>query len=116
LLAHLPRPALLRLYKANCAEITEIGMGASWAEFRKLLSRVRKERFYLSIGEVEPNVAAAAVPVLNEETEAVAALSIAGLTRDLERVGLDRIRTSLTHAARLIQTRLTLALKQTSSA
>jgi DNA-binding IclR family transcriptional regulator len=115
LLAHLPRPALLRLYAANAGEIAETGMGASWTEFRKLLSRVRKERFYLSIGEVEPDVAAAAVPVLNDDVEAVAALSTAGLTRDLERVGLDKIRTSLTHAARLIQNRLSDLLRQTAS-
>lgn len=115
LLAYLPRAALVRLYEGNADTIAADGMGTSWKEFRKFLSQIRKDGFYLSLGEVEADVAAAAVPVLDDEKEVVATLSIAGLTSDLERIGFDRIRTCLVHSAHLIQERLAKELKQTTS-
>lgn len=106
MMAFLPRPALVRLYEARAAEIAENGMGRDWTEFRKQLSAVRKNRFYLSVDEVEANVAGAAVPVMNGEGDIVATLSVAGATADLERIGIDRIKTALTHGAARIQARL----------
>jgi len=106
MMAFLPRPALVRLYEACAAEIAANGMGRDWTEFRKQLSAVRKHRFYLSVDEVEPNVAGAAVPVMNDEGEVVATLSVAGATPDLERIGIDRIKSALTHGAARIQARL----------
>ncbi|MBN9427136.1 MAG: IclR family transcriptional regulator [Burkholderiales bacterium] len=106
LLSSLPRPRLLRLYDQHAREIAEQGMGQSWIEFRGYLTRVRKQGFYLSRGELEPGVGAAVVPVLNDEGDTVAALALVG---PAERLGDERapqLRTLLDQAARQIQDRL----------
>jgi DNA-binding IclR family transcriptional regulator len=106
MLAYMPRASLVRLYEERAVEIDANGMGGTWTEFRKYLSAIRRDKFYFSVGEVEPDVAAAAVPVFNDENEAVAALSLVGTTREFEAVGKDKARSSLTVAAKQIQVEL----------
>ncbi|OWT80710.1 MULTISPECIES: IclR family transcriptional regulator [unclassified Achromobacter] len=110
MLAFAPRPNLVRLYEDRAAEIARNGLGNTWVEFRKYLSRIRRDKFYYSVDEVESGVAAAAAPVFDGENDVVAALSLAGPTRDLERFGIDMVRSSLLAAAERIQIELERAL------
>lgn len=78
LLAHLPRAPLVKIHAANAQEIAANGLGQNWAEFRSILTDIRKAGFYRSIGELEPEVGAIAVPVFNLEGDCVAALALVG--------------------------------------
>ena len=74
-------------------------MGGDWGEFRKRLTRIRKAGIYMSIGEIEPHIAGAAVPISNPEGEALAALALAGTVADFERLGPQAIEGLLRSAA-----------------
>lgn len=109
ILASSSRASLVRIHQAFSLEIAEAGMGGDWGEFRKGLTRVRKAGFYMSIGEIEPHIAGAAVPILNPEGEVLAALSLAGATADFERIGARTIEDLLRSAATAVTERLRLA-------
>lgn len=76
LLSLLPRQQQMLIYRAHAQEIAERQMGQTWEAFRDTLGRIRRQGFYLSWGELEPDLGAAVVPVFNPDGENVAALSI----------------------------------------
>jgi DNA-binding IclR family transcriptional regulator len=85
LLAGAPRALLLRLYESRADEIAANGMGRTWAEFRALLTQIRREGGYRSHGELEPGIGAFAVPVHNGADEVVAALALVGSAARIDR-------------------------------
>jgi DNA-binding IclR family transcriptional regulator len=101
-----PRPQLVKIYEANAAEAGRHGLGTTWAQFRSYLADVRKQGFYGSMGELEPGVGGAAVPLLNEDGEALAALALVGTSAALLSVGEARMKTLLLRARDEIHARL----------
>jgi DNA-binding IclR family transcriptional regulator len=63
------------------------------------MSLIREARFYLSLGEVEPHVGAAAVPVCNCDGEVLAALALVGTMAALGAAGEAKLRRWLDIAA-----------------
>lgn len=78
LLAHLPRNSLKKIYETHAKEISINGMGNTWQEFLSVLTKIRKDGFYHSQGELEPGLGAVAVPIFNAEGDCVAALALVG--------------------------------------
>jgi DNA-binding IclR family transcriptional regulator len=101
-----PRPLLVKIYEAYASEAHKHGLGSSWADFRAYLSNIRKQGFYWSVGELEEGVGGAAVPLLNEDGEALAALALVGTNEALRAMGEARMRTTLAHARDDIHARL----------
>jgi DNA-binding IclR family transcriptional regulator len=106
LLSFLPRAQLVKIHERYGAEIDQEGMGANWSEFRAYCTQVRKEGFYLSLGELEAEIGAAVVPVLNAEDEAVAALALVGTIDRLTSISREHLRMTVTEAAHAIRTAL----------
>lgn len=78
LLAHLPRSSLKKIYATHAKEIDLNGMGDTWQEFLSVLTKIRKDGFYRSQGELESGLGAVAVPIFNAEGDCVAALALVG--------------------------------------
>jgi DNA-binding IclR family transcriptional regulator len=106
LLAHLPRARLQRLYKAHSRQIAAAQLGNSWDQFRSCMTKISALPIYLSLGEVERSIGAAAVPLLNSEGDVVAALSLVSKTVTIRRLGETPLRKWLTRAAVEIQKNL----------
>jgi DNA-binding IclR family transcriptional regulator len=106
ILANLPRPQLVRLYASAAADAAASGMGESWTEFRTNLTRIRQEDFWVTSGELEKGIAAAAVPVFNAEGDVVAALAVVGASASLEAMGKRRLKSLLEKARSDIQARI----------
>jgi DNA-binding IclR family transcriptional regulator len=106
LVAALPRAALKRLYERRAAEISAAQLGQNWHEFRRRMSDIREARFYLSKGEVERHVGAAAVPILNQDGEVLAALALVGRVSAIRAAGEAKLRRWLTKAAGDVQSKL----------
>jgi len=106
-----PRPQLVKIYEAKAAEAAKHGLGSTWAEFRTYLADIRKRGFYWSVGELEPGVGGAAVPLLNKDGEALAALALVGTNESLEGVGAARIEALLVRARDEISSRLSSGVK-----
>ena len=102
ILACLPRAQLVRLFELHGAEAAAAGLGTSWTEFRTYFADVKRDAFYLSRGELEPDVGAAAVPLIGVDGEAMAALTLVGTNQQLAAVGEKRLRQVLVHAAAAI--------------
>jgi DNA-binding IclR family transcriptional regulator len=106
LIAHLPRATLQRLYKSQAKEIAASQLGNNWDQFRSHMTKISALPIYLSLGEVERNIGAAAVPLLNSDGDVVAALSLVNKRLTIQRLGETQLRRWLTKAAEEIQGRL----------
>lgn len=106
LLCGLPRAQLARIHEHCGAEIAAQGPGATWPEFRARMAAIRKQGFYVSRGELEPQVHAAAVPLFNADGEVAAALALVGTPQAIEQAGDARLQRWLTGAAQEIGQRL----------
>jgi DNA-binding IclR family transcriptional regulator len=106
ILAHSPRAYLVKVHKEHAAEIAALGLGDSWAAFRAYLTDIRSRGYYWSQGELEPQVSACAVPLINEEGESTAAIALVGIKDALVDVGPERMLGWLQRAAAEIQLRL----------
>ncbi|RKP47148.1 IclR family transcriptional regulator [Pararobbsia silviterrae] len=102
-----PRARLLTLYESHEPQIRASGMAQTFDEFRAALWTVRKEGYYISEGEVEPDVVAIAVPVYSDNSGvASAALQIVMPLSRLEFVNRARLVEALKEAAARIGARL----------
>lgn len=105
LVSQLPRQHLTRLYETNRDDAQAEGLGENWAEFRTRLSRIRRQGFYLSFGELEPTVGGAAVPIVSPDKDLTGALALVGTIPALKAAGEDQLRAWLEAAAVKIQAR-----------
>ncbi len=70
-------PAQLRkVFDTRQNEIAEAGLPTDWPSFRKYYSGVRKAGYYVSMGELEPQLAAIAAPILKVDGGVWGALSV----------------------------------------
>ncbi|MGE0310754.1 MAG: IclR family transcriptional regulator [Lautropia sp.] len=95
LLSGLPRAPLLRLYQQRAAEIAQSGMGEDWTAFRAGLSRIRRQGFYFSIGELEAGIGAVVVPVFNRDGDMTAAMALVAPQARFGRWSIDDLRRRL---------------------
>jgi DNA-binding IclR family transcriptional regulator len=107
-----PRTHLLKVYASHAKEIEESGLGSTWEEFRSALTAIRKRDIYFSIGELEPGIGSASVPVHNSENETVAALALVGTKKSLSKLSLEQLSDWLTDARKGIEAALALSTEQ----
>lgn len=105
LISWLPRHQQKHIYLQHAEEIRQLQMGEAWEEFRAKLDTLRKSGFYLSWGELEPNLGAAVVPVFNPAGEAVAALNLLDTPDNLQGADPIQLKALLEEAAWRIRQR-----------
>ena len=115
ILANLARPQLVKLYAEGAEEIARCGLGNDWNGFRTRLTDIRRNGFYWSRGELEPNVSGAGLALFNADGEVAAGLALIGLTESLDKLGGAKLRALLERARDDIQARLAAAPHQPSS-
>jgi DNA-binding IclR family transcriptional regulator len=106
LMASLPRASLKRLYDSRAGEIAAAHLGGNWDEFRRRMSTIRDAGIYISLGEVERPLGAAAVPLFNQEGEVLAALALVGRAPAIRSAGEAKLRRWLIKAAAEVQAAL----------
>lgn len=106
ILASLPRAALLRIHGLHAQEIALSGLGPDWPAFRHHMAAIRQRGMYVSAGEVDTGVGAAAMPVLDAEGDVAAALALVGTTQRIEAVGEAKLRAWLEERVREVRARL----------
>lgn len=99
LMSFLPRHEQKQIYQTHADDIKAHNMGASWEEFRENLDQIRKAGFYMSWGELEPNVGAAVVPVFNPDGNIVAALNLLDTPESIRSADPGRIKTLMEETA-----------------
>lgn len=106
ILSALPRAPLKRIYDLHADEAAAAGLGHDWDAFRTRMAGIREAGIYLSMGELDRGVGAAAVPVLSADDEVTAALALVGTTQALQGIGLPALQRQLQRAAAQIQDQL----------
>lgn len=106
LLAALPPAQLRKIFDARRDEAVRSGLPAEWGDFRKQFAAIRKAGHYVSIGELEPQLAAVAAPVPKADGGAWAALSLVFDTSRLSIVDVDKMVHLITEGAARIGGRL----------
>jgi len=107
LMACRPRAQLVRLHAQHADEIAAHGLGDSWAGFRDRMAVIRRAGFHLSLGELEPGIGAAAVPLTGEDGEVLAALALVGTVDRLQALGAARLQAVLGKAAAQVREAMT---------
>lgn len=106
LLSTLGTAQLKKLFDARRDEAVRCGLPGDWAEFRRHFAAIRKAGHYVSKGELEPQLAAVAAPVLKSDGGAWAAISLVFDTSRLAIVDLEKMVRLITEAATRIGGRL----------
>lgn len=106
ILSHLPRGQLKRIYEANAEWARQLGLAEDWESFRQYFARIRKAGFHLSLGELEADVGAGAVPLLTPAGEVIGALALVSDNVNLQHQGAEQLRAFLTPVVQEIQAAL----------
>jgi DNA-binding IclR family transcriptional regulator len=93
-------PARLRkLFDRSTEEIAAAGLPAEWSAFRRYFAQVRKAGYYLSSGELEPQLAALAAPMLSGNGDILGAISVVTSVDRMAMIDLDKLATRVMRAA-----------------
>ena len=76
LLASFGSTQLKRVFESQREERVRCGLPSEWSEFRRYFAAIRKAGHYVSNGELEPQLAAVAAPILKSDGGAWAAISL----------------------------------------
>ena len=106
ILAQFATPQLHKLFDARHDDIVKAGLPDPWPAFRRHFAAIRNAGFYLSIGELEPQLAAVAAPVTKAGGGARGAISLVLDVQRLSIVDTDKLTALVAQAARRISDRL----------
>lgn len=85
ILAGMAPAALHKVLDSHTEEVVTAGLPADWPSFRRYFSKIRKDGYYFSNGELEPNLAAIASPIHGPDGGVLGAIS---LVTTVQRMGV----------------------------
>jgi len=97
---------LKKVFESHHEELVRCGLPPDWPDFRRHYAAIRKAGHYVSKGELEPQLAAVAAPILKSDGSAWAAISLVFDTSRLAIVDLEKMVGLITEAATRIGARL----------
>lgn len=106
LLASFGPAQLKKVFESQHEALVRSGLPAEWPEFRRYYAGIRKAGHYVSSGELEPQLAAVAAPILKPDGGAWAAISLVFDISRLAIVDLEKMVHLITEAAARIGGRL----------
>lgn len=82
---------LRKLHDARAAEIAAAGLGHDWPSFRRKLSEIRRDGFYVSRGELEADISAVAAPIRTGSADAHSALALVTTSERFDLLNVDQL-------------------------
>lgn len=76
ILAHLPKQRIMDYYHRFAEELAHVGFADNEAEFLQQIKKIKKQGYYFSNGEVDPNMSSLSIPVKFSSKEAPLALTL----------------------------------------
>lgn len=98
--------ALHKLLDTHTEEIAAAGLPTDWPGFRRYYSQIRKAGFYLSNGELEPNLAALAAPLHHADGSVAGALSLVTSVQRMDVIDVPKLAQLVMRAAHDISARM----------
>lgn len=106
ILAGLKTSMLHKLSGLHAGEITEAGLPADWPSLRRYYSQIRKAGYYLSNGELEPNLAALAAPLHHADGNIAGAISLVTSVQRMAVIDVTKLAPLVMRAAKDISARM----------
>jgi DNA-binding IclR family transcriptional regulator len=102
ILANLPTPRLRQLFAQHSAELPALGLPNDWTAFRRHFSGIRRQGCYLSIGELEPHLAAVAAPLQTPDGSFLGAIGLVSTVQRMELTDTQKLSQAVIRGAQLI--------------
>lgn len=106
ILAFLPAPRLLQIYRADKTDIRSAGLGQNWETFKGRLRRVRRAGFAEAHGDLIAGLVGIAVPVFNVDNDVLGSLAFVVPESRLSKQRKEFLISALDQAAARIQNSL----------
>ena len=103
MISHLPKQQILDYYQRFATQLAEVHFAQSEEEFLSLMKKIKKQGYYFSNGELDPNIAGLSVPVKFSSKEPPLALTLLGSKNRFEFVNLHKVIEILKENAALIE-------------
>lgn len=106
MLAHLPKQQILDYYQRFATPLADVGFANSEEHFLEQMKKIKKQGYYFSNGELDPNIAGLSVPVKFSSKEPSLALTLLASKNRFEFVNLQKLIEILQENAHLIEKKL----------
>ncbi|MCW8038356.1 MULTISPECIES: IclR family transcriptional regulator C-terminal domain-containing protein [Acinetobacter] len=103
MMSYLPKQQILDYYQRYSAQLSEVGFADSEDDFLNKMKKIKKQGYYFSNGELDPNVAGLSVPVKFSSKEPPLALTLLASKNRFEFVNLQKLIEILQENATLIE-------------
>lgn len=103
ILSHLPKAKILDYYQRFALELAEVAFAENEAEFLLKMKHIKKQGYYFSNGELNPNIAGLSIPINFSSKEPPLALTLLASKNRFEFVNLQKLIEILQENAALIE-------------
>lgn len=103
MMSHLPKQEILHYYQRYAQQLAELGFASSENEFMLKMKKIKKQGYYFSNGELDPNIAGVSVPIKFSSKESPLALTLLASKNRFEFVNLEKLIEILQENAHLIE-------------
>ncbi|WP_353142365.1 IclR family transcriptional regulator [Acinetobacter pragensis] len=103
MMSYLPKQQILDYYQRYSAQLSEVGFADSEDDFLNKMKKIKKQGYYFSNGELDPNVAGLSVPIKFSSKEPPLALTLLASKNRFEFVNLQKLIEILQENASLIE-------------
>lgn len=103
MISHLPKQQILDYYQRFAYELAEVNFAHNADEFLNAMKKIKKQGYYFSNGELDPNIAGLSVPVKFSSKAPPLALTLLGSKNRFEFVNLHKVIEILKENAALIE-------------
>ncbi|AXY55552.1 transcriptional regulator [Acinetobacter chinensis] len=91
IMAHLPKQKIHDYYQRFATELKNVGFAQDEDAFVQHMKKIKKQGYYLSRGELDPNVSGLSVPVKFSSKEAPLALTVLASKNRFEFINTDKL-------------------------
>jgi DNA-binding IclR family transcriptional regulator len=103
MISHLPKQSLIDYYNRFSTKLAEVDFAHSEDDFVAKMKKIKKQGYYFSNGELDPNIAGLSVPVKFSSKEPPLALTLLASKNRFEFVNLQKLIAILQENASLIE-------------
>lgn len=103
MVSHLPKQMMVDYYQRFSDQLSDVSFATDQTEFLEKMKKVKKQGYYFSNGELDPNIAGLSVPVKFSSKEPPLALTLLASKNRFEFVNLQKLIEILQENARQIE-------------
>lgn len=103
MMSHLPKKDMLDYYQRFSKQLEELNIAQNADDFLTKMRKIKKQGYYFSNGELDPNIAGLSVPVKFSSKEPPLALTLLASKNRFEFVNVNKLIELLQENARLIE-------------